>query len=122
MTLKRKEELLNAVSALMACGVKEEDCYELAECIGKAYDFDLYAWHDLREDPEDLPGRIICASRLVMFAWYDEDDCVWYDCGRFYDKNGEKYFSNNESWFPIGKSSYHAFAWRYILPMEDDRK
>lgn len=62
---------------------------------------DIETWHDLREDPDDLPRD----SREVLIA-YGEDD---YGIG--------EYWEGTEGW---GNTIIPVIAWKYIEPFKEE--
>ena len=74
-------------------------------------------WHDLREDPDDLPEDDF-GNKQLLFAWLGSDGCVWYEAGWFYNYGNEKYFSFNDIRFSIGEGYREVFAWHELPKFE----
>lgn len=78
-----------------------------------------YKWHDLRQNPNDLPDTNML--RQIMFAWHGSNGCEWRDCGWFYtDEQEEKpYFSRCDVHMFVGDGYREVYAWKYIEPIEE---
>ena len=80
-----------------------------------------YKWHDLRKDPTDLPDVNIC--RKLVFAWRGWY-CDWQECGWFHNDKEEvkPYFSTDSKHRLIGDDFFEVYAWKYIEPIEEEKK
>ena len=77
-----------------------------------------YKWHDLRENPDDLPKN---HDRVLFFTIeYDDDSEIRYYTGEYFEGIG---FSNDDYEGYVTMGSYNndeVLAWRYIEPFEED--
>ena len=71
---------------------------------------DKYRWHDLRENPDDLPeaigGSYVSEYVFVMIGTPGWNNCEW-----AYYKHNHKEWSTYEQ---------NIIAWRYIEPFEEE--
>ena len=71
---------------------------------------DKYRWHDLRENPDDLPeaigGSYVSEYVLVMIGTPGWNNCEW-----AYYRHNHKEWSTYEQ---------NIIAWRYIEPFEEE--
>lgn len=86
---------------------KEDACILAVEALEKA---DKYRWHDLRENPDDLPeaigGSYVSEYVFVMIGTPGWNNCEW-----AYYKHNHKEWSTYEQ---------NIIAWRYIEPFKEE--
>ena len=86
---------------------KEDACILAVEALKKA---DKYRWHDLRENPDDLPeaigGSYVSEYVFVMIGTPGWNNCEW-----AYYKHNHKEWSTYEQ---------NIIAWRYIEPFKEE--
>ena len=85
----------------------DDAIYVAIEALEKA---DKYRWHDLRENPDDLPeaigGSYVSEYVFVMIGTPGWNNCEW-----AYYKHNHKEWSTYEQ---------NIIAWRYIEPFEEE--
>lgn len=85
----------------------DDAIYTAIEALEKA---DKYRWHDLRENPDDLPeaieGSYVSEYVLVMIGTPGWNNCEW-----AYYRHNHKEWSTYEQ---------NIIAWRYIEPFEEE--
>ena len=85
----------------------DDAIYVAIEALGKA---DKYRWHDLRENPDDLPeaigGSYVSEYVFVMIGTPGWNNCEW-----AYYKHNHKEWSTYEQ---------NIIAWRYIEPFKEE--
>lgn len=91
----------------------ENDFDFLCETIDKADRCDKYRWHDLRDNPEDLPKDF---KRSEYYDWI----LIRLDCGKIY----MGWFRDDDKDFYIedgcgGRFANRVVAWREIEPFEE---
>ena len=79
-------------------------------CLKALEKADKYRWHDLRENPDDLPeaigGSYVSEYVFVMIGTPGWNNCEW-----AYYKHNHKEWSTYEQ---------NIIAWRYIEPFEEE--
>ena len=88
---------------------KEDACILAIEALEKA---DKYRWHDLRENPDDLPeaDEYGCSEYvLVMTGTPEWDNHEW------------AYYNHNTRMWSTPFCEQNVFAWRYIEPFKENK-
>lgn len=100
---------------LYECGKLSEDDYNnLFRWINKANRAEKYRWHDLKEDPNDLPT----AERLVIIL-HKDGYLVSMRCREFDTIYGG--YTGPVKWdLPMYSNQADVRAWRYIEPFEEE--
>ena len=98
-----------------ACDYRQKipEYYEAIEmAVDALEEADKYRWHDLRENPDDLPeaigGSYVSEYVFVMIGTPGWNNCEW-----AYYKHNHKEWSTYEQ---------NIIAWRYIEPFEEEEK
>ena len=87
---------------------KEDACILAIEALEKA---DKYRWHDLRENPDDLPeaDEYGCSEYvLVMTGTPEWDNHEW------------AYYNHNTRMWSTPFYEQNVFAWRYVEPFKEE--
>ena len=92
---------------------KVDEILQLNKIISKALKkADKYKWHDLRENPDDLPE----ANRWGESNYVLVKALIKVECFACNDMRKAYYSHTQKKWSIDG----HVFAWRYIEPFKDE--
>ena len=100
----------------MGWELSEISAENISDKICKIMDVQKYRWHDLRNNPKDLPEE--CKNVYVYFEYfrYGDYNCMFQDYGVSYQVDGKFTFVNGS----FGWHKLSVIAWREIEPFEEE--